>query len=332
MDVMIIGAGFIGRLHKRAWEHNGARVAAIVDPFLPEPARREYAASGTEVFDRIADAVRQVPGMKAASICTPPKFHAEALAELLELGIPVLMEKPVSAGRDDYLRMKEAASRSGVPVMIGLTQRFYPEVVKAAQWIREGRIGRPLGIRDLMILNDSGLPAWYYDREVSGGGILITNGVHLLDRIQYLMDGELEVTYHYDGVYDAGGIDRIALLSGRLNNGVSYQIYAEWSGVKERQETVIFGSEGRIELQSWSHARLHTADGITEEFGAYAENDDFEEKTLKGLSREVRTFVEGLASETGFPKGLSLDEHFVTMNAIWDAYRREGGVGFEDRK
>ena len=324
MDVMIVGAGFIGRLHKLAWERNGARVAAIVDPHLNEEARRAYQLEGTEVVGSIADACRLFPAISAASVCTPPKFHAAALMELLERDLPVLMEKPVSARREDYEAMLEQTEKRKGRVMVGLTQRFYPEVRRTAEWISQGRIGRPLALHDTLVLSGEGLPAWYYDLDISGGGILITNGSHLLDRVQYLLDDDLQPPDHYDGVLDAGGFDRLAYVSGKLGGGVPYRLYLEWSNVSPRQETIVFGTEGRIELQVWGLAKLFAKDGAVEEFRAYGNEDSFEDKTLIGLSSEVRAFIDGLGPGAAFPKGLTLREHEVTMRAIWEGYRRLG--------
>jgi len=324
MNVLIIGAGFIGKLHKLAWERNGARVVAIVDPHLNEEARQFYRLQGTEVVGDIAEACRLFPDIAAASVCTPPKFHAAALAALLERGLAVLMEKPVSARSEDYEAMQEAVDRHEGRVMVGLTQRFYPEVRKTAEWIAEGRIGRPVALHDTLVLSGQGLPAWYYDLDISGGGILITNGSHLLDRVQYLLDDELAPPDHYDGVLDAGGFDRLAYVSGKLRGGFPYRLYLEWSDVSPRQETIIFGTAGRIELQVWGQARLLAGDGSVEAFQAYGENDSFEDKTIVGLTAEVRAFMEGLRPGGVFPKGLTLREHSVTMRAIWDGYRRLG--------
>jgi hypothetical protein len=87
----------------------------------------------------------------------------------------------------------------------------------------------------------------------------------------------------------------------------------------ERQETIIYGTEGRIELQVWV-----TSGGTTEVFRAYGNNDSFEDKTLVGLVSEVQAFIEGLRHGATFPKGPTLREHGVTIRAIWDGYQLLG--------
>ncbi|XID90924.1 Gfo/Idh/MocA family protein [Paenibacillaceae bacterium WGS1546] len=324
MDVLIIGAGFIGRLHKVAWERNGAHVVAIVDPYLGEEDKLFYRVGGTEVLNDIHEALERYPEIAAASVCTPPKFHPEALTVLLARGLPVLMEKPVAVRESIYEAMLKETERTGGKVMVGLTQRFYPEVVKAAEWIRGGRIGRPIAVRDTLILSGEGLPAWYYDLGISGGGILITNGSHLLDRVQYLLNDELEGDVCCDGVLDDEGFDRLAYVSGSLSGGVPYSLHMEWSNAKERQETVILGTEGRIELQVWNQAVLLASDRTTEICKPYREDDDFGFKTMVGLQTEVRTFMDGLRPGAVFPKGLTLIEHLATMRSIWQGYRMLG--------
>lgn len=330
VEAAIIGAGFIGLLHRRAWEANGVRVRVMVDPYMPEQRRMELKRYGVEVADDIDAAYALYPGLAAVSICTPPGRHAEDLDRVLERGTPVLLEKPVSASRDDYMAMLAAAQERKGKIMIGLTQRFYREVQQAATWVRDGRIGRLLAFHDTMILSGEGLPRWYEDRRMSGGGIWITNGVHLLDRLQFILDDGLGTLRHFDLVEGSNGLDRMAVASGSTTRGIPYHLHLEWSNAPGLQRTVIYGMRGRIELQTWQHATLYEDNGRSIRYEPYSSQDTFDDRTARGLSLEVQAFMQGL-SGGAFPNGLTLEEHLPTMDAIWEAYERKRRSTDENR-
>jgi len=329
VEAAIIGAGFIGQLHRLAWEANGVQVRVMVDPYLPEQRRMELERLGVAVVDRIDEAYALRPGLDAVSICTPPGRHAADLAHVLEHGTPVLLEKPAAACREDYMAMLKAVEERDARVMIGLTQRFYPEVQQAAAWVREGRIGRPVAFHDSMILSGQGLPRWYEDRSLSGGGIWITNGIHLLDRLQYILEDELAEIGHFDLVEDDRGLDRLAVAFGETTDGIPFHIHLEWSEVRGLQRTVIYGTQGRIELQTWQHAVLYDMAGREFRYEPYGQSDTFDERTVRGLTSEVQAFLQGLSG--AFPKGLTLREHLPTMDRIWEAYDRKRGKPNENR-
>ncbi len=324
MEAAVIGAGFIGQLHRQAWQANRIPVRVMVDPYISEADKRKFMSEGVEIVATIDQAFAVRPNIRAASVCTPPGQHRADLESLLHYEVHILMEKPVSASKDDYLYMMCLAGTAKTKTMIGLTQRFYPEVQQAANWIRAGKIGEPVAFQDTMILSNQGLPAWYEDRKLSGGGIYITNGVHLLDRMQYVLDSELDSIHHTNTYVDDRGLDHIVHVTGRLKNCTPFQIHLEWSEVKELQRTVIFGSEGRIELQTWQHATLYDQSGHCETFAPYRSEESFSDRTLRGLTLEIQAFLEGIQSGH-IPKGLTLEEHMPTMIAIWKEYDANRG-------
>lgn len=325
MQAAIVGAGFIGQLHRKAWEANGVDVVAMVDPYLPETTRTSLRQEGVKVVDQLSDLYGVFPSLDVFSVCTPPGRHLQDLQAIWQgfSEAAVLMEKPVSASKQDYLSMMQLAE--GKKLMIGLTQRFYPEVRQAATWVAEGRIGRPLSYHDTMILSGQGLPSWYSDLRMSGGGVLITNGVHLLDRMQFICGAELGSVQHASIVRSHQAFDTIADLSGTLATDTPYFLHLEWSSSCELQQLIIFGTEGRIELKTWEHATLYGQDGMVTKVLPYAEGESFESRTLRGLVSEVHTLLKGIDGQ--FPKGLILQDHLSTMEVIWDRYEKRSDTG-----
>ncbi len=67
-------------------------------------------------------------GCDAAVIATPTAFHEGAARAMLELGKPILVEKPVTPSLEASRALVACAERRGVPLMCGFVERFNPVV------------------------------------------------------------------------------------------------------------------------------------------------------------------------------------------------------------
>ncbi|MBP7146186.1 MAG: Gfo/Idh/MocA family oxidoreductase [Acidobacteria bacterium] len=131
----VVGVGHLGRHHARLYSAlPGVRLAGVVDSD-PVRAGEIARAYGGEVF---ADASALARAVDLASVATPTIAHEQPALTLLEAGVAVLVEKPIAPDREAGRRMVELATRRGVPLMVGHTERFHPAVAA----LRE-RVARP---------------------------------------------------------------------------------------------------------------------------------------------------------------------------------------------
>lgn len=128
LRVAVVGAGHLGRHHARILSSlDGARLAAVVD-IVPERAAEAAAAASAEALGDF----RELPGhVDAAVVAVPTEAHAEVAVPLLEQGIAVLVEKPMSRSIADADRMVDAARASGAVLAVGHTERHNPAVAAA---------------------------------------------------------------------------------------------------------------------------------------------------------------------------------------------------------
>jgi predicted dehydrogenase len=75
----------------------------------------------------------------AVTVATPTETHLAIAEPLLESGIHVLVEKPMTRTTADADRLIAAASRSGVAFGVGHTERFNPAVVAARAVVSDPR-------------------------------------------------------------------------------------------------------------------------------------------------------------------------------------------------
>jgi predicted dehydrogenase len=124
--IAVVGAGDFGRNHARVYrELPDAELVGIVDP-NPERAAKIAAEFSTNVFPDIESLAGLVD---AASVAVPTVAHARVGCRLLELGIDVLVEKPMAASLAEADELLSAASRAGRILQVGHLERFNPAIV-----------------------------------------------------------------------------------------------------------------------------------------------------------------------------------------------------------
>ncbi|HDH25984.1 MAG TPA: Gfo/Idh/MocA family oxidoreductase, partial [Actinobacteria bacterium] len=122
--VAVVGAGAMGSLHIRAIaESEIATLAMIVDN---DQARASSTAVeyGVEWSTDPGAAV----AADAAIIATPGFSHAEVSLPMLEAGLPVLIEKPLTMDEPSCGEIVAQAAIADVPIMCGFVERFNPVI------------------------------------------------------------------------------------------------------------------------------------------------------------------------------------------------------------
>jgi predicted dehydrogenase len=104
-------------------------------------------------------------------------------------GKHVLVEKPAARHYSELDPVIESAEKYGVNVMIGYNLRCHPAFVKAKEIIRSRVLGPLLYVRGRY--GHGGRPGyekeWRANPEISGGGELLDQGVHLIDLSRWFL-------------------------------------------------------------------------------------------------------------------------------------------------
>ena len=193
--VVVVGAGVIGTRQLHAVLHAGDRVVAVVDGDL-DRATALAAESGASAFTSLPAAVAAV-GADAVIIATPSASHLRLALDAVQLRCDVLVEKPHRVPGEDAGALATALERTGRHFAVGMTTRHWPGVRALAAALAAGEFGELLSYTDTMHfqLGPDDLPGWYFNRAVSGGGVLLTNGVHAIDRARALLGEPLELLH-----------------------------------------------------------------------------------------------------------------------------------------
>ncbi|WP_407341752.1 Gfo/Idh/MocA family protein [Pengzhenrongella phosphoraccumulans] len=132
-QILLVGAGSMGSLHARVTaQASGADLAVIVDP------RQE---NGQALADRFGATWRpelgSLAGIDAVIIAAATEAHFGLAKQVLEAGVPLLVEKPVTDHLEQTIEILELSAARRVPIMCGLLERYNPAVLTALSVVRE---------------------------------------------------------------------------------------------------------------------------------------------------------------------------------------------------
>jgi predicted dehydrogenase len=130
MRVAVIGVGHLGKHHARLYaEIPGVQLVGVVD--LQEARAAEIAQSySCQAFTDYRELFGKVD---AVSLAVPTTDHARIGVDLLEHGIDILVEKPISSTIDEARLLIDTAARDGRILQTGHVERFNPVVTAAIE-------------------------------------------------------------------------------------------------------------------------------------------------------------------------------------------------------
>jgi predicted dehydrogenase len=134
--VTVVGTGEFGRNHARVYrELEGAELVGVFDE---NPDRA--AAVAAEFQTQVLKSLHELRGRAdAASVAVPTVAHAEVGCRLLEMGLDVLVEKPMAVDLAEADALLHAAKKNGRILQVGHVERFNPAVIAV-----EPILNRPL--------------------------------------------------------------------------------------------------------------------------------------------------------------------------------------------
>jgi predicted dehydrogenase len=190
LRVGVIGLGWPGTEHLKNYKRlSGVTVTALCDLQKGLLAER---ATEHDVPRTYTSYKRMLTGadVDAVSIAVPNDLHAPMALAALKAGKHVLCEKPPAMTAAQATQMAAAAKKGGCTLMYALCQRFSGESLALKAYIDAGDLGE-IQFARAVYHRRRGIPlgtkGWFVNKRRSGGGVLIDNGVHALDRSWWLM-------------------------------------------------------------------------------------------------------------------------------------------------
>lgn len=299
LRVGVVGVGVMGADHaeRLVARTAHARLVAVADPDLPRAQAlvERLAGLGSGEVRALADPLELVAAddVDAVILASPGAVHPEQLRACLDLGRPVLCEKPLTMDSASSLEVVRAERAEGRPlIQVGFMRRFDPEYVRARQILASGDLGRTLVLHN--VHRNHSVPRPDFASEM----IVRDSLVHEVDVARYLLDDEVATiqvitptptSAARPGVADpqvaiftmAGG----AVVTNEVfvNSGTGYEVRCE--AVAERGSVIIGSPSSQV------YVTRVGADGPGTWGGDIP--GDYRERFARAYDLEVQAWVDG---------------------------------------
>lgn len=249
-QVAIVGAGNIGRLRAEIINrspHSRVQLVADVDA---ERARNLAQIAGARATTNCESAV-QDPSIDLVVVSTPTKFHAETSTMALSAGKHVLCEKPLARSVSEAREMISAAKTRSSLLKTGFNYRHMAHVRKAKELISGGALGSLYFLR--CRYGHGGRPGyendWCTSRELSGGGVLLEQGIHVVDLVRYLLGEPTEVIAEVQRFFwNFPDVEDNCFILLRTKDSQTAQLHVSWTQWINVFSVEIFGKDGYLFL------------------------------------------------------------------------------------
>ncbi|HXV64753.1 MAG TPA: Gfo/Idh/MocA family oxidoreductase [Vicinamibacteria bacterium] len=135
--VGVVGVGELGSRHTRVHaEIPAARLVGVADIDAARARRVAEIYGGVEAVTDFRDLI---PKIDAASVAVPTVEHHRVALALVDAGIHVLVEKPITSRPEEARALVERAREKGVRLAVGHTERYNPAVQALIEQARDPR-------------------------------------------------------------------------------------------------------------------------------------------------------------------------------------------------
>lgn len=184
----------------------------------------------------------------AVLVSSPDAMHMNDTLLAMSHGKAALCEKPAAMNVGQVRRMAEGARAAGVQFGVAQNFRFNRSVNIVRDWLREGRIGRPLFATAQFCFRAQNSPRkWIYDPALACGGVIGDVGIHCIDVLRYVLSADVStVATLARGDAASAELESNAVLSAEFEQGTFASIQVSFRG-NYRTYLEIAGEEGIIQ-------------------------------------------------------------------------------------
>ena len=247
MRVGIIGCGLIGL--KRSQALAKAKLVACADRDLVRAQTLAARNKGVRASDNAIE-VATAADVDIVIVATPHDSLAAITLAAIRAGKHVLVEKPAARSAAELEPVAAEAERLGALVRVGFNHRYHRAFRKARELCTSGALGELMFLRARY--GHGGRlgyeKEWRAIPEISGGGELIDQGVHLIDLSRMFLGDFTEVMGHAGTFFWKMPVDDNAFLMLRTQRGQVAWLHASATEWKNTFSMEIYGRYGKLQI------------------------------------------------------------------------------------
>lgn len=199
----IVGLGAIGQLHLRhGLKLSNAEVVAVAD--TAKPALEHAKVLGVKKTYTDYNEMFKDPQVDAVLISLPTHLHLKCASAAAEAKKDIFLEKPITVTVEEAKQVIAAAERNSVKLMVGYPMRFNKHFQQLKKDMDDGLVGDVENAHATYICAGpfvarsdgyapSPVPDWWFNPQLTGGGVLVDLGCHIINLLRYLLGEVVDI-------------------------------------------------------------------------------------------------------------------------------------------
>lgn len=337
--------GVMGQLHAATLAEN--KCINLVAVCVRDRGRAAKLNLRCEVYDDYSQMLQKA-NLDLVIVATPHRQHKEFCIAAIQSGIHVICEKPMATNVTDAIVMLDAAKSHGVHLTVMSQTRFEPSYRRVKQLLDSGELGEiyRCSITETFWRSDSYYRSadWRGTWAGEGGGVLMNQAPHVIDRYIWLCGTPDEVTAVCDTTLHKIEVEDSASMLLRHNSGVQGYIHVNTTECPPLSRLEITCDRGRISVVNGAitiERLLHSIQDLT--FGGKQQSAKSTTESIGGCLSDwspemLHTFYEDFAnavwdnrpSEVSVPQTLGVVE-FINAAQLSSWQRKSIPMPFDPR-
>ncbi|MEM7817926.1 MAG: Gfo/Idh/MocA family oxidoreductase [Candidatus Aenigmatarchaeota archaeon] len=323
LNAGVIGLGSMGQHHARHYfNFHDVNLVAVSDI---DKSKIEIAKKyNCKFYINYKDMLRK-EDLDIVSIAVPTSLHEKIAVDVLNKGIHVLIEKPISYDLRSAKKILKTAEKNKTMLMVGHVERFNPVIRKLKELIKKGKFGEIVSIESKRLS--------IYHPRIRDCGVIIDLGIHDIDLINFLFNWKVKSIYAtalHKFIPNPNFEDHANIILNFENNAIG-KIEVSWISPTKVREITLIGSKNCCKVYTLQQkieiieSFLEVKNNLTwQDYPEFIKKFEpkvkiLQEENVEPLQVELREFVD--AVKLNKPVPVSGEEAFKALEIAIKAIR-----------
>lgn len=311
----------MGKIHlHNCLRLKNAKLVSVADP--SKKALRYARETGIKNVQTNHNKLLDDGRIDAVIISVPNFLHLECAKSAAEAGKDIFLEKPLARNVVEGEQILSHVKRAGVKLMVGYPSRFREAFTSLRDEIRSGSLGdiqfasaTNISSGPFSPRGDMGrparVPAWWFKKELMGGGALLDLGVHAISLFRWYF-GEVTNVKSYLGYRFNMDFEDHAVCLLKFKDGPIATVNVGWFSKDPQVSVELYGTVKHASIVRSSPSVLDTVtDDIRRKLGKI-------ERSIERYYKELQYFVDCVSSDT--PPNPTGEEGLSDLKIVSMAY------------
>ncbi len=326
LKVAIAGYGVVGKRRKECVDrHPDIEVVAVCDQTFDGDG--EF-ADGVRFHKKYKKLLTN--DIDILIVCMTNDIAAEVTVAGLEFGLHVFCEKPPGRSIEDIVKVRECEKlHPSQKLMYGFNHRYHESVRDALEILHSRKLGKVINMKGvygkakLITFNQ---PLWRTKREIAGGGVLLDQGIHMVDLMRLFAGDFTDVHSFISNKHWNYNVEDNAYALMRTDNGIVAMLHSSATQWRHKFNLDINFEKGSIILGGiLSGTKSYGAETLTV---VHADPDHDHGDPKEQLTRynkdpswydEINSFMDCVINDNQVQHGTSEDA-LRTMQLVYKIY------------